>query len=293
MPDEALIILSGEPKISMKSWFAFMCSMILATGKAWGGLKPTGVHPVIIYEAEAPPRPTRNRFEMLQNGTGMQLTSTTPLYFAHMAGLYLDNAQSISDCIEAVRATKTKLVIVDTFAKSSRAMENDASQVSLALRNTDLIRKAGASVMLIHHTKKINPEFGHLDIDQSLRGSSALAGAYDLHINMRKQDINAKHIDCTMRSKDAEEQNFSLQWRFDKEANAADLLMERVGGEAVPQHMLDKVRRDLLPQKPYNAVKIKALAGNVSMETAERIIALLVADRTLMEDAKGYYYLTV
>jgi len=87
--------------------------------------------------------------------------------------------QAVAD---SVSRFQFDLVVVDTLAKMWPVREeNDASQVDEAMMPLWLIAKAGASVLVIHHSRKSGgAEF------TSVRGSSALAGFTEIIMEFRR-----------------------------------------------------------------------------------------------------------
>lgn len=80
-------------------------------------------------------------------------------------------------CIEERRS----LAVVDTIAGLGPIRdENDAPQVTRAIRPLGAIAKTGASVLIIHHTRKPGEKGGGWAGGANIRGSGAFAGAVDI-----------------------------------------------------------------------------------------------------------------
>lgn len=88
----------------------------------------------------------------------------------------------IGECVQSVHKYQFDLVIMDTLGKLWPVREeNDSSQVDEALLPLWPITEAGASLMLVHHSRKSGGgEF------TSVRGSSALAGFTEIIMEFRR-----------------------------------------------------------------------------------------------------------
>lgn len=90
---------------------------------------------------------------------------------------------------------QVELVVIDTLARSMVGDENDTGDMSKLVAHADAIRRGtGATVLLVHHTRK--------DSDLE-RGSSALRGAVDTLLLCRDGD-DGRELVCE-KQKDAEQ----------------------------------------------------------------------------------------
>lgn len=77
--------------------------------------------------------------------------------------------------VAELRARKIDVLIIDPFVSSHRAEENDNGQIdAIAKRWASIAREANCSVVLVHHSRKLNGQ--QVDAD-SARGASALGNA--------------------------------------------------------------------------------------------------------------------
>ena len=226
---DSVIQVSGQAKISKKTWFALVCAICVASGKKLGYLQATEQAPVLIIEHEDAAVTFHNRFKLLERGYGLDFHKL-PLYIMHRQSFLLENEISIDELRQFISDKGIKLVLLDTFVKSVQGDENDATIMTKALRQMDKLRIGGASVMYLHHLNKpqqYSPKYGppERDIDHEVRGSSALGGNYDQHFALRQwptqyekdQDgtkikIENEDLHLVVRSKSEEEKDFKLQW---------------------------------------------------------------------------------
>lgn len=84
-------------------------------------------------------------------------------------------ASALAEVVEELRPS---LVIIDTYARSTLGLEENATKdTSIVVANLDMIRvAAGCCVLIIHHSGK--------NIESGARGNSALKGAMDTEIEL-------------------------------------------------------------------------------------------------------------
>ena len=80
--------------------------------------------------------------------------------------------------------------------------------------------------MYIHHVGK--PTDQAKDVDSETRGSSSLAGYYDIHFAIRCRLHDKNHLYVTLRSNEFEERYYISTWHISKEAGTAYLEMREV-----------------------------------------------------------------
>jgi hypothetical protein len=104
------------------------------------------------------------------------------------------------------------------------------------------------------------------DVDQDLRGSSALAGFYDQHYAMRTtSEIETDPLNLIIRSKNDETKRFRVEWFFDRGRQATSFTM-------VPS------------TDPTNLARLESelsliLAGDEDGVSAKRVQEMLSIDR--------------
>jgi len=286
LESDAAALVTGPATRGYKTWFLFQVAMCLASGKSCSLLKPTieeGV-PVLVLELEGPRKPTRNRFAMLENGSGISLEKDcgNRFWFLHRPTFFLDSAENIAEIARFIQEKNIKFVGIDTLAKAIRGDENSAKDIGDAMRGIDQLRKAGTgcSVMYLHHLHKPNYQVQDEDIDSESRGSSALAGFYDEHFAIRKKFISQKYLDLTLRANQMEEQYFTIQWHIDKEKNSAVLDMKKVDDTKLSQEFLDSCMIKLVAERPYSKNDLQQLWG-VPKITVTTVIDQLVEEGVL------------
>jgi RecA-family ATPase len=194
VPAQGLVIVAGRPKIAKKSWFAYLATMAISSGKQAGPFQPERAANVLFYSRDGAPGPIAHRFRALERGHNIALSECDGLYWVQNGAVFLDEPGHVKQICKVVVALKIECVVFDTFARSFRGNENDAKDVGAAMRGIEKIRDTGAATMLVHHLgkSKVQGVGGEPDPDAGLRGSSALAGAYDNIISIQELEIDGE-----------------------------------------------------------------------------------------------------
>lgn len=223
LPADNLILLSGQPKDGRKTFFAMLTALIAATGKGVGPMKCERPVNVLYIYREGARKPTLQRFKALCAGHGFPKPSAiSSLFFHHRGNFWLDTGDWVSDVCAFIIEHKIGVVYIDTFAKSCQSDENSSRDMGVAVQQAEKLRDAGATVVLVHHLKKGSPSLsngrsGFPEPDKDLRGSSALAGAYETHWAVRtypQENSRVRETTMLVGGKEAEWECFSYDWAF-------------------------------------------------------------------------------
>lgn len=229
IPHDALVLLSGEPKDAMKTWLAMKLAIVAATGRSEANLTCQAPVPVLYIYREGARKPTLRRFQALLHQGPFSTEHLDNFFFHHRGGFFLDDAEAVGEVVKFVMYHGIKLVVVDTFAKSCRADENSAREMGMAIQQVDKIRDAGATVLLVHHLRKgahslSAGKSGTPEPDKDIRGSTAIAGAYEMHLAVRSFPVagqREKEAVLMVGGKEADWVSFSYQWEFENENEGA------------------------------------------------------------------------
>jgi RecA-family ATPase len=260
LPMDAVCLISGSAKVSMKTWLAFHLLLTITKGKGpIDVFTPVEKHNALIIELEKPAKQTAQRFRMLLSQFE---DNTLPdnLYFSHRENILIDEPDWLNKIIKFIKEKNIKLVLIDTFVKSSRCEENSSKEINDTMRCIDTIRHAmdGGTVLFIHHLRK--PSKDQLsDIDDDIRGSSALAGHYDVHFALRRKTLDQKHIDLTIRQSDAEEKYYKLRWFFDTAGSKVELNVETYDPDNINDELVDQCINRLYINTEYSNKDLREL----------------------------------
>jgi KaiC/GvpD/RAD55 family RecA-like ATPase len=161
-------VFAGAPKVGKTTLLAQLAAAV-ARGTSFIGRRVEQTA-VLLIDLEQHLRRTKARFR----GLG---TEGLPLH------VFNDTAVKF-DVSVYVREHGIGLVVVDSLSKYWDIQdENDAAQVSAALRHIRAIAAAtDAAVVLIHHTRKSGGEEG-----MDVRGSSAITAAVDISVSLKRR----------------------------------------------------------------------------------------------------------
>lgn len=239
VPAQGLVIVAGRPKIAKKSWFAYLAAMSMASGRAAGPFKPSRKANVLFYSREGAPGPIAHRFQAIEKGMGITISECEGLYWVQNGGVFLDEPGHVKQICKYITDLKIECVGFDTFARSFRGNENDARDVGAAMRGVEKIRDSGAASLLVHHLgkSKITTMGGEPDPDAGLRGSSALAGAYDNIVSIQELEVEGeKEVWAVVGGKYLDFQGYTQDWTItgDGEGNPGSAKLVFDGPQPLP-----------------------------------------------------------
>lgn len=236
---DSIVLLSGQPKVARKTFLALAAAIAVATGRAVGDVKPQMTGHVLLVLEEGSAHATLKRIEQMLLLVGYDgLPENISIVFKE--SFKVDKDESLARLIAAVKAIQPVLVVLDPLAQVMSGDENSQEDIRLVVDAMKAIQRAGATedqhgpaVMLLCHLNKGLGTNEAIDVDTQLRGSSALAGCYDVHLAVRGTSSSLK---LTVRAKEEEELSFSLAWQNTSTPRLVKLTEE----EALT---MDKVRK--------------------------------------------------
>lgn len=207
--NEGSVMVIGGPPKSYKSFILNSLLINVATGtNAFGAFrKHAGKdHPcflvpqprrILLFEQEIGEIDLKARFkdtlaELSSEQSPLLLTNLYTHSTDH--SLQLDKPEGVKALDKIIGEIKPDLVAFDPLIEFHTSDENDAQEMSLVLRNLDLLReKHKFTSILSHHTKKPMEGSTGPGTPNRLRGSSALYGKGDaflmLHVVNREAGI--------------------------------------------------------------------------------------------------------
>lgn len=232
---DATCVVAGPSQIGHKTWLVFQVALCLASGKAVQGIIPADKNgiPILIVEEEGPAKPTANRWKWLAKGNGVDYKEL-PIHFMHRRGFTFQDNEALAEVAAYMLLHKIKLVIFDTYAKVNKGDENSSRDTGEVMRRVAELRQGGASVMLIHHTRKRGEKQVGSHNDQ-LRGSSALIGYMDIHWSLGKRSLNQTHLNLDVYSNEDETRHYQVRWDIQRDKESAKLLMR--DGDGIEENL--------------------------------------------------------
>ena len=265
--ENSFAVLYGAPA-TFKSFLAIDWALSVAHGIDWNG-RPTRQGTVVYLAMEgqagiAVRAEAWHREHQLSDENIPFYAVTTPI------GMAMENAPDVLQLRQAIEETlggvAPDMIVVDTLARSmsgSGADENSATDMGFFIRSVDLMREwFECTVLTVHHSGK--------DTDRGLRGSSALLGAVDTSIAIKRQAGTQAIEVINLKQKDVQEAEplwlEAREVKFIKDAFAQEqssLVLDAKDGAPKP-----KSRRSPKQQTAIDALREMLDAGTWS-ETDE------------------------
>lgn len=249
IPVTGIVFVAGRAKWSKKSWLTLTLAMMIAEGKGRGGLVVERRAKVLYFAREGIPFFDANRVRRLERGMGFDIKAISDnLYYATGGQVYLDNPEHIEYIARFCTERGIELVVFDTFAKSFRGDENSAQEAGRAMNGAELLRDYGLGTLLVHHVRKapVDKLGGGIDIDGALRGSSSLAGAYDVMISLMALEVAEEHgWWAVVGGKILEAHACPIAWEIPKASDSARLILgARIGKDELDEMLAPPPNQD-------------------------------------------------
>jgi hypothetical protein len=179
LAEGGLAAFVAKPKVG-KSTVTFELAVKVAQGRPFLG-RATRQSPVLILGIEEHPREIRRRLRAL----GAEDLDTLHIH----AGRLEDTADTLHALRSYIAEHGIKLVIFDTLNSYwSVQDENDAVAVTQAIKPLlNLARESGACILLLHHARKSEGEFG-----DEIRGSGALFSLLDVALILKRHEAETQ-----------------------------------------------------------------------------------------------------
>lgn len=177
LPSGSLVLLASEPKVGKTTLLAHVVAAALA-GKEVIGLACRHQPAVVWLSEEA-----KATIQHPLRAAGAASPNLHLLLRSHMNALPW--GQAVSAAAKKAEDTKAGILIIDTlsaWAGFRGEEENHAGTVEAAISPLKRISARGVSVILVHHISKAPDRKGVA----AIRGSSALTGAVDGYLLLRK-----------------------------------------------------------------------------------------------------------
>ncbi len=228
-----LTLLSGQPKLTWKTFLAERVGDLLAAGVSEGPIHVMEQGNVLFVEEESPQQDTidRAKAHAATYTPDVAERAWANTYMSHRWGLNLLDGGHVKEVREFALKTDCKLVVLDPWSRVLKGgEENDGAVVSRGLAAASALQQVGLAVLLVLHLNKLGMKDRASDIDVALRGHSGLSGAYDSHVAVRRYSSRDEWASVEIRNKLAETVDLAVKWELATEVREAR------GGEKVLCH---------------------------------------------------------
>jgi hypothetical protein len=223
---EGLTIVAGKPKLG-KSWLVLDIALAISQGGWTLGDRHCAEGEVLYCALEDGERRLQGRMQKVRGDAPWPLK----LHFrTEMPSLTKGGLDVLSDWIAV--AQNPRLILIDTFAKVRPGKERDETQYEADYRAAGILKtladKAGVSVIMVHHVRKMEAE----DPFDTVSGTNGLTGAADTILVLKR---DGGGVTLYARGRDIEESELAVEFQ-------RDICRWRVLGAASDVHRSDERR---------------------------------------------------
>jgi len=187
--DGTILLIVGPAK-SKKTFLTQNLALAIAFGNDFSGFRIPKPKKVFYFLAEGGYYPNRERIKRMVKGKDLKYSDNFMLGCFNY--LPIDNDEAFDMMYKLIAEAKPEVLILDPLIRFHNADENSASQVSQVFgRLRQLIDKLGISIILVHHTGKVE--------SRGSRGSSAIIGEYDSRITLHSESNGNTRLSFDMR----------------------------------------------------------------------------------------------
>ena len=187
--DGTILIIVGPAK-SKKTFLTQNLALSIAMGNDFAGFKITKPKKVLYYLAEGGYYPNRERLRKMAENISPDNTENFLIDFPPY--MLINHKENYDEICKTIKELDAEVVIFDPLIRFHDVDENSATGMSEVLGIIrQLIEKLGISVILVHHTGKVQSKGG--------RGSSVIIGEYDSCITIHKEQDDYIRLTYDMR----------------------------------------------------------------------------------------------
>ncbi len=178
LPSNGILFVGGEPKVG-KSLLVANLALALAAGSSRAGFQIPATRRVLICQFELPTAQFAARLSPMRKPIGSAADSNL-LVDTEAAGHLLSAPRGLDHFLNAIRAAKADVVVLDPLYSTHDQDENDTRAMAALCQTLLRLRDAShAALIVVHHVRK---SAGRYEIGSAFRGSSALHAVGDSYM---------------------------------------------------------------------------------------------------------------
>lgn len=275
LPAESFILMSGQQKLTQKTFTALSMLIAIASGKEMSLIRPEEQGNVLAVEEEGSAAETKARILALCTAMKVPYKSLRGKFnwvFRH--GVLLNDEKWQLRLLRETERLKPKLIMFDAMFALHTANENDSGEMAPIVHFLkNLTTVSGASVLVLAHLNESSGWNPRADIDRQVRGSGIIPQAVDKHLALRRYDEREKEIKLITRARGAAPNNYTIQWSFetshdkkgDQKLDAAFISIAPTA-EHSPYPTADTFKPE--PGKTYTRQFLRGVFGSLPKATA-------------------------
>jgi len=255
--DGTILLIVGPAK-SKKTFLTQNIGLSIASGIDFAGFKIPKPKKVFYYLAEGGYYPNRSRLKKMAKHISLDSNDNFMIDFPPY--MPVNHTEVYNDVYKEIEESNAEVVIFDPLIRFHDIDENSANGISEVFSKIrQLIDKLGISVILVHHTGKVQSRGG--------RGSSAIIGEYDSCITINRSKADYIHLSYNMRHVETPQSNrirFNSDTLWFERENSIIELLENSGG-SLPKG--DFIKRYDVPQSTaYKHISKAVIEGRIKEE---------------------------
>ena len=221
--DGTILLIVGPAK-SKKTFLTQNLALSIAMGIDFAGFKITKPKKVLYYLAEGGYFPNRKRLQKMAENISPDNTENFLIDFQPY--MPINHPESYAEIKKTIKESDAEVVILDPLIRFHDVDENSANGISEVFSKIrSLIDELGISVILVHHTGKVESRGG--------RGSSVIIGEYDSCITIHQAEADYIGLSYSMRHVETPPPNlirFNPDTFWFERENGIVALLENSGG---------------------------------------------------------------
>lgn len=220
---ESVHLLAAAAKAG-KTWAGLLLAWAVATGGCWGNVSVEEAAPVLWIDEEMGLRKLMDRIGRLGMPTDL------PMRVLSKGGFRLDSPPLVRETADLIRATGTRLVLIDSLRRVHGYDENDNSAMRSLMEPLQALAAAGCAVVVLHHHRKRTVTDGKGPDAEQIAGAGDLVAMVDVALSITREK-NAYAIKVTASRLSCEEEQPKVAYELINDRDNRRVLVEGLDGE--------------------------------------------------------------
>ncbi|MFZ5517674.1 MAG: AAA family ATPase [Candidatus Zhuqueibacterota bacterium] len=271
LAEGSLTMISGSPKLG-KSLLELNIGLAVSQGARFLGME-TAKKKVALVSAEDGAPIFQNRIKKME-------LEPNEDFLIDFGSKFLDQQRNIKSLTEIIKREKIGLLMFDPYIRFHKADENSADAAKAIYMLKDVASETGVGIIIVHHDRKSGGENGN-----SIRGSSAIFGAIDLAIMLKRKGTENHQVQVSFTGKICASQEpliltleENLQWTCTGKYDA----MQRTNSDELILNLLDQKTG-----MKWSELEKESDKGKSSLKL---IIDRLIEDKLIYKGDDGLWY---
>ena len=219
IPAESLVLMSGQQKLTYKTFTKMATVLAITTGKGMSLITPEETGNVLAVEEEGASDETKMRWLALCKAMGIDYKKLKgKIGWCFRQGVKLNEKEWAERLLRETERLKPKLITFDAMFALQSGNENDTQDVRPIIDLFNRLRNVcGSSILYLAHLNESHGWNPRADIDRQVRGSGLLPQAADLHLALRRYNEKDATINWLVRARGQAPSAYLGSWTFETE----------------------------------------------------------------------------